>query len=462
MNNLTKKIINKYSKKFNKKRTNKVFKNVNTKNNFNNLVIKSDYIQKNNKYFSNIIDVKTNVTDQKHSGRCWIFAFLNVMRIDMIKKYNLKSFRFSENYLAFYDKLEKANYYLNYIINNIDKNINDNKLMYILNNPINDGGTWNIFVNLVNKYGLIPHNIMNDHYHSQNTKELNKFINSFLRKSAITIRNYNHNYVSKNKNKILKDILYECYKILVIFYGEPPSKFDWNYYTIDNKQDKIYKQNKKYNIITNLNPINFYKNYVPFNVDDKICLIHYPCKSKKYYNLYNVELQTNVLGMKNQNYINIPIDTITECVKKSIDDNNAVWCGVDWQKYNIKEKRILDKNAYNYDDVFGYNNIIDKCNGLNYKDSFPSHAIVIRGYNKNRKGYIDKFLIENSHGKNIHEIEADYIMDRDWFNNYLYQVVIDKKYANKKILNVLNKKPITLPYTDPFGNLAYNYYNIYI
>ena len=149
MNNLTRKNISKFSKKFNKKRTNKVFKNVNTKNHFNNLVIKSDYLQKNNKYFSNTIDINTSITDQKKSGRCWIFAFLNIIRLEMIKKYNLPDFRFSENYLAFYDKLEKANFFLSYIINNYNKKLDDIILINILKIPITDGGTWNLFVNLV-------------------------------------------------------------------------------------------------------------------------------------------------------------------------------------------------------------------------------------------------------------------------------------------------------------------------
>tara|TARA_Y100000389_G_C17463766_1_gene523783 strand:- start:809 stop:2179 length:1371 start_codon:yes stop_codon:yes gene_type:complete len=455
MNNLTKKNIIKFSKKFNKKRTNKVFKNVNTKNHFNNLVIKSDYLQKNNKYFSNMIDINTSITDQKNSGRCWIFAFLNIIRLEMIKKYNLPDFRFSENYLAFYDKLEKANFFLSYIINNYKKKLDDIKLINILKIPICDGGTWNIFVNLVNKYGLIPNNVMQEQYHSGNTIELNKFLNTFLRKTAITIRNYDINYLRENKDKILENFLYECYKILVIFYGEPPKKFDWNYITINNKNKNLnYKENKKNNIVRDLDAITFYKKYVPYNVNNKICLINYPCPDKKFYNLYNTEQNTNVLNMRLQNYINVPIDIMLKSVIKSIDNNEGVWTGLYWNKYNIKERNILDKNAFNYKDVFGYDNDIEKCNGLKYRDSFVSHAVVIRGYNKDNNGKIDKFLVENSHGKNNHEKNNNYIMNIDWFNDLVYEVVVDKKYVSKKILNVLKKKPILLPYNDPFGNLA--------
>ena len=450
MNNLTRKNINKFSKKFNKKRTNKVLKNVNTKNHFSNLVIKSDYLQKNNKYFSNTIDINTSITDQKKSGRCWIFAFLNIIRLEMIKKYNLTDFRFSENYLAFYDKLEKANFFLSYIINNYNKKLDDIKLIHILKTPISDGGTWNMFVNLVNKYGLLPYNVMQDQYHSGNTIELNKFLNTFLRKTAITIRNYDINYLRENKDKILENFLYECYKILVIFYGEPPKKFDWNYITINNKNKNLnYRENKKNNIVRDLDAITFYKKYVPYNVNNKICLINYPCPDKKFYNLYNTEQNTNVLNMKLQNYINVPIDIMLKSVIKSIDNNEGVWTGLYWNKYNIKDKSILDRNAFNYKDIFGYDNIIEKCNGLKYRDSFISHAVVIRGYNKDNNDKIDKFLVENSHSKN-----NNYIMSIDWFNDLVYEVVVDKKYVSKKILNVLKKKPILLPYNDPFGNLA--------
>ena len=145
MNKITHKNLKEFSKKFNKKRTNKVFKNVNTKGSFKNLIIKADHLQNKKYNFSNEINIKTDITDQKNSGRCWMFAFLNIIRLEMIKKYNLENFEFSENYLLFYDKLEKANFFFNYIIGSLSKNINDNELIFMLSNVTSDGNKWNMF-----------------------------------------------------------------------------------------------------------------------------------------------------------------------------------------------------------------------------------------------------------------------------------------------------------------------------
>ena len=223
---ITYKKLKQFSKKFNKTRTNKVLKNVNSNNNFKSLITKADYNQNKRTSFKNIINIKTKITDQKNSGRCWIFAFLNVVRIPMIKKYDLSpDFEFSQNYLFFYDKLEKANYFLNYIYFTKNQNIhnmknykiNDLKVINMLDNLTNDGGSWIMFCQLIKKYGIIPKSNMDDDYHSTNSKELNIFFNNFLRKAAKTVRE------SKlTKDKIISSLLEDCYKILVIFLGEPP------------------------------------------------------------------------------------------------------------------------------------------------------------------------------------------------------------------------------------------------
>ena len=193
VNNITHKNIINYSKKFNRKKSNKIFKNVNTKGKFENLVLKSDYIQNKKQHFKNFISINTKITDQKSSGRCWIFAFLNVIRLPMIEKYNLENFEFSQSYLFFYDKLEKANTFFNYI-NSLKKlKLDDIKLYYILNKKTNDGGTWSMFVNLVEKYGLIPKNNMDDHFHSKKSVELNTFYNNYLLTCAKKIRDSKEN-----------------------------------------------------------------------------------------------------------------------------------------------------------------------------------------------------------------------------------------------------------------------------
>ena len=464
-NTITYKNLKNFSYKFNKKKTNKVLKNVNTKSHFKNLILKSDYQQNKKQVFKKVINVEASITDQQNSGRCWLFAFLNIIRFKMIQKYNLlPSFEFSQNYLFFYDKLEKANYYLNFIFENysvdletLKYNTETVKSLHMLQNLTNDGGQWNVFVNLIEKYGIIPKTNMDDDFHSANSKELEMFYDDFLRKCGHKIKTLSRNELAKNKEKIMDEMLSECYKILVLFLGEPPSKITWEYYEKNKKNaNDANDANEKSKAlqaksIANITPLEFYKKYVPYNARDKICLINYPCKQVPFYKLYNVEMTFNIVGASEQNFINVPINIMSDAVKKSIDNEEAVWVGVDFDKYISLKDGFLDKEGFDYDDVFGFNNYMKKCDALNYRQSSPTHAVIIKGYNFDNSK-TNGFLVENSWGEK-NGFKGNYYMANSWFEDYTYQVVVDKKYVSKQILNVLKQKPIILPYFSPFGSL---------
>ena len=185
--NITYKNIHDFRKSFKKKRSNKVFKNINTKVEFKKLIIDSDVVQRDTKEFTNKIDIKSDITNQEKSGRCWIFAILNIIRLDMIREYNLPNFEFSENFIYFYDRLEKANFFLNYIADHYNTNIHDIKLIHILESKTSDGNQWIMFRNLITKYGIIPKSAMADMFHSKNTNELNNFFNNYLIKTSVKI-----------------------------------------------------------------------------------------------------------------------------------------------------------------------------------------------------------------------------------------------------------------------------------
>jgi bleomycin hydrolase len=457
VNNITYKNLKKFSYNFNKKKTNKVLKNVNTKSHFLNLILKSDYQQNKKQVFKKVINVEANITNQQNSGRCWLFAFLNIIRFKMIKKYNLlPSFEFSQNYLFFYDKLEKANYYLNFILENysvdletLKYNTETVKSIEMLKNLTDDGGHWNVFVNLIEKYGIIPKSNMDEDFHSANSKELQAFYDDFLRKCGHKIKTTSKNELAKNKHKILDEMLSECYKILVLFLGEPPSTITWEYYEKNEKNST--NKSLKAKSIANISPLEFYKKYVPYNAKDKICLINYPCKHTPFYKLYNVEMAFNVLGASEQNFINVPIDIMIDAVKKSINNEEAVWIGVDFDKYISLKDGFLDKEGFDYDDVFGFTNYMKKCDALNYMQSGPKHAVIIKGYNfENSK--TNGFLVENSWGEKS-GFQGNYYMANSWFEDYTYQVVVDKKCVSHKILNVLKQKPIVLPYWTPLSGV---------
>ena len=465
VNNITYKNLKNYSYNFNKKNTNKVLKNVNTKSHFKNLVLKSDYQQNKKQVFKKVIDVEATITNQENSGRCWLFAFLNIIRFKMIKKYNLlPSFEFSQVYLFFYDKLEKANYYLNFIIENISvdlETLNYNtdtlKSIHMLQTLTDDGGHWNVFVNLIEKYGIIPKSNMDENFHSSNSKELRLFYNDFLRKCAHKIKTTPKNELSKNKQKMLDEMLSKCYKILVLFLGEPPTIITWEYYEKNSKNSKNSNSQSLTaksiaKSIANITPLEFYKKYVPYNAKDKISLINYPCKQIPFYKQYNVEMAFNIVGTNEQNLINVPIEIMKEAVKKSITNEEAVWVGIDVDKHISIEDGFLDKDAFDYENVFDFTNTMNKCDALNYRQSGPNHSLIIKGYNfENSK--TNGFLVENSWGEKS-GFEGNFYMADSWFEDYTYQIVVDKKCISQKILNVLKQKPIVLPYWTPFGSVT--------
>lgn len=441
MKNITHKNLKKFSKVFNKKKTNRIIKNINPNIDFIKIIQKNDYKQKNPNFFNKFINVNTKPTDQKDSGRCWIFAFLNVIRISMIKKYNLDNFEFSQNYLAFYDRLEKSNYLLEYFLNNnIKKNdvCYKNRIKHILSYPTSDGGTWIMFKTLIEKYGLIPKNIMNDSYNSENTNNLNMILNSYLRKC---IKKIILNEI-KNKKKFKNEILSNIYKILVYFLGEPPNEFNWQYYSNKNKK-KVYK------IVKNLDPVTFYKKYVPYDINDKVCLINYPCKEIQFYNTFQIELTKFAVGEKEDYYINVPMKDMENSIKKSISRGEAIWIGCDFDKSNDKSKGIMDTKQFNYKEILDIDLNMDKCNSLRFNYSSPTHAVILTGYNDSgkNKGY----KIENSWGENDGK-EGKYFMSQEWFDNYVYLAVVDKKFA-KNILKKINKKPKRLSYLEPFAEV---------
>jgi bleomycin hydrolase len=432
MNNINLEIINEFSKKFNENNTNLLAKNSISSNPLKNVLMNQDILQKRRKIFTKKIDIESKVADQENSGRCWLFAFLNVIRLKMIKKYKLPAeFEFSQNYLFFWDKFEKANFFLHNMIQLKKEPIDSRIISYLLYSPISDGGQYNMIISLVNKYGIIPKVCMAETYHSSNSSELDEVISNKLRDYAEKIRN--------SSNFDIKHALEEVYRLLVIFLGEPPKDITWEFYN-----------NKKYKKIT-ATPLQFYKKYVPFRVDDMITLINAPMKNKPFYNIYDIKYFGNVVDGKKTNYINCPIEDIIKATKKSIDGGDALFFGSDVNMNFNTKIGFMNNDLYNFDKFFQFNIDMDKGKRLEYGISKINHAMMIRGYNEENKK-INRWLVENSWG-NSGEFEGDIVMNHNWFVENVFEIVIHKKYIPKNILEVLKKKPILLEPWDCFGEL---------
>lgn len=437
---ITNNILNDFSNEFNKDDKNELLKNAVSNNKLKTLVVNRDKIQNRNHVFSKKIDIKTSSSDQKDSGRCWIFALLNLMRFSMIKKYKLdENFEFSSNYLFFYDKLEKSNIFLHNIIKTSECPDNSRIFDLFMHEPVSDGGQWNMLANLVNKYGVIPKSNMNETYASTHSDELNGILNDKLRSFAYEIRSQ-HNNTKDHIHKYMEEV----YRILIIFLGEPPKQITWEYYT--GKEDK-----KKYKVIKNITPLNFYKKHVPYNINNKVCLINFPSKNRPFYRKYDIKYNGNVLQGRNTNYINVPIETIIKACEKSINSKMPIWFGCDINKYSDNRSGILDTELMNYELIFNESLKMNKGDKLNYHINELNHAMIIKGYNK-LNGDIDRWLIENSWGK-YNETKGEMEMTTSWFENYVIEVVVDKKFLKSKVRKTIKSKPIILDPWDILGNL---------
>ncbi|MCS5625019.1 MAG: aminopeptidase, partial [Candidatus Marinimicrobia bacterium] len=270
--------------------------------------------------FSDIVTGQMKVTNQKSSGRCWGFAGLNLFRIYLGRKYNLKKFEFSQNYFIFCDKLEKSNYFLENIINTADKPLDGRLVMHLLTDPIQDGGQWHMFVNLIEKYGVLPQTEMPESFQSSQSMRMNRMITRKLRGFAKDLRAAYEKGADTEKLRVMKeDMLRTIYQMLTICLGSPPEKFEW----------QIRDKDKKFHRFEKLNPKQFYKEHVGLDLNDYVCLINCPMSDKAYNEIYTVDYLGNVVEGAIIRYLNLPSKRLKEVAAASIKDDQPVWFGCD-------------------------------------------------------------------------------------------------------------------------------------
>jgi bleomycin hydrolase len=386
-------------------------------------------------YFSHKVKTK-GITNQESSGRCWLFASFNVMRPKVIEKYNLSNFEFSYNYSFFWDQFEKANLYLEAIIASTDKENSDKTVEWLLKHPINDGGIWNGFVNVAEKYGLVPAEIMPETHNSNNTRWVSTLIGRKLREAALTIREMAANKKKTNEIRDYKvQILGEIYRILAINFGEPPSSFEWRYEDADGK----ISETKEYT------PKSFYQEFIEVNLSDYIMLMNDP--SREYYKLYEIEHDRNVYEGTNWRYINLPNEEIKKFAIASIKDNEALYFSCDVGKQLNSDKGLLDINNYDYESLFGVKFTMDKKQRIQSFESGSSHGMTLVAVDLDNEEKPTKWLLENSWG--MKGFKGHLVMTDQWFDEYMFRVVVNKKYIPDNILKILEQKAIMLPPWDP-------------
>ena len=430
--------IKKYKNKFLKNNKNTALRNALIKNDLNTVALNWENFIQINHHFSDLIKKELPVTNQKASGRCWGFAGLNLMRLNVVDKLNLSNFEFSQNYFMFWDKFEKANYFLENIIKTIDHSYDSRLIMHLVKAPVQDGGQWDMFVNLIEKYGAVPKDVMPETNHSSKSMAMNYILTHKLREFASILRKK----PAKNSTALKKEMMETIYNLLSMFLGQSPDLVNWSTRNTENK----------YISISNVTPKNFYKKYADINITNKVCLIHAPMSNKKFNTVYTVEYLGNVIEGQIIKYLNVNIKDLKKSAIQSIKNNEAVWFGCDVGKRFSRDMGVLDMGIFDYENVFQTSFKMNKKTRLEYGDSEMTHAMLLTGVDIKKRNSI-KWKIENSWGPKSGN--KGYMMMTDkWFDEYTYEVVIDKKYLNKKLLRYLDSKPISLAPWDPMGALA--------
>ena len=399
---------------------------------------KQERIPSNQFMFSN--EIKTlPVANQKASGRCWIFAGLNVLREVVANKYNLDAFEFSQNYTAFYDKFEKINYFIESIDDFLDADQDDRTLQHILRTGIQDGGQWDMFVSLIDKYGVVPKAYMEETVSSSKTRPMNQIINLKLRQYAASARKLHQ--TGKSLETLKTQTLDELYTFLVTCFGEPPKTFDFSY--VD--------KSKAYHEMKHLTPQSFYKEAVDVNLDDYVSVINAPTKDKPFMNSYTVSYLGNVIGGKEIKYLNVEMADLKALVLKQLEAKEVVWFGSDVGRYGDRKAGVWDSEFYD-DALLGMSMAMSKEDQLDYAQSLMTHAMVITGVHIDN-GEALRFKIENSWGDTTGN-KGYYLASKEWFDQFVYQAVIHKKYLSKEQLAAFEGEPNVLKPWDPMGALA--------
>ena len=385
-------------------------------------------------HFSHRVRTK-GITDQQQSGRCWLFTGLNVLRAKMIDELDLPSLVFSHNYLFFYDQLEKCNLFLQGVIDTKHLPMEDRQVEWLFKNPLSDGGQFTGVSNLVMKYGVVPSEVMPENYQTNNTTQVSNLLKLKLREFGLILRNQK----DRRAPVALKtEMLKEIYSMLVRAYGVPPTEFEWTRH--DKEGNPV--ETKRYT------PQSFYAEYFG-DIDlekDFVMVMNDP--SREYYKVYEIEYDRHVYDGDNWLYLNLPIDEVKALAIASIKDNTAMYFSCDVGKFLLSKKGTLDIQNFDYESLMGVEFPMNKEERVRTFASGSSHAMTLIAVDLDEEGNAKKWMVENSWGPSS-GWKGNLIMTDEWFEEYMFRVVVDKKYIPAETLKLLEQKPIMLPSWDP-------------
>lgn len=377
------------------------------------------------------------ITDQKSTGRCWLFTGLNVIRQKVRENLNLESFEFSENFSFFYDQLEKANLCLEGIIETRDKPNDDRYVEWLFSNALGDGGVWNMMVDIIEKYGAVPKEVMPDTKHGASTGGMRKMVRRKIREAAVRLRQMHEQGKKESAlRKAKEEMLSEVYRLLAIHLGEPPETFQWRY---KDKDDKL----SPYKTYT---PRSFFREVVSVNLHDYVMLMNDPTRA--YNQLYEIDRDRNLQEGRNWTYVNLPNEELKDFAKKSLLAGEAMYFSCDVGKYLDRDAGYLDTKRYDYESLYGIEFTMNKAERIMAKESGSSHGMALVGVDTLSDGTTTKWLLENSWGDSA-GYKGYLIMTDAWFDEYGFRLVVHKKFLTPEVIEITRQTPVLLPPWDP-------------
>ena len=412
----------------------KAARNALTTTPINTLVMNGENLAMIDTHFSHRVRTK-GITNQYQSGRCWLFTGLNVLRAKMIDDLELPGLVFSHNYLFFYDQLEKCNLFLQGVIDTRNLPMEDRQVEWLFKNPLNDGGQFTGVSNLIMKYGVVPTEAMPENYQSNNTDKMSELLKLKLREFGLKLREQK----DRRSTVALKtEMLTEIYTILARCLGVPPTEFDWT------RKDKDGKpvETKHYT------PKAFYKEFFG-DIDlenDFVMVMNDP--TREYYKVYEIEYDRHVYDGDNWVYLNLPIEEVKTLAIASLKDNTAMYFSCDVGKFLDSKRGMLDVNNYDYESLMGVEFPMNKEQRVRTFASGSSHAMTLIAVDLDEQGNAKKWMVENSWGPTS-GWQGNLIMTDEWFEEYMFRVVVNKKYFPEATLKLLEQKAVMLPSWDP-------------
>ena len=437
---ITKKQIDKMRKEFESDSSARVAQNAVTSNNLSSVTLRRDLVQEIDFTFSTKLD-EWKATNQKSSGRCWLFATLNLFRPGTMKKMNVKEFEFSQAHIHFWDKFERSNHFLEAIIETSGRPVDDRTIHFLLSDPIGDGGQWNMAMNLIRKHGLVPKSAYPESNSSSSTRWMNSILKDILRSSASEIRGILDSGGSEKEARLHKESRMEdIWRVLCIHLGTPPESFDWQW------RDK----DKEFHRRGEMTPQEFADEFVDVDWEEYVCIVNDP--RNEYYQTYTVDYLQNVAGGPPVVYLNVPSDEMKSITQEILEDGMPVWMGCDVGKQMDRKRGLWDANLFETNELYGVDYGMSKADRLRYGQTMMTHAMLFTGVDV-YDGKPRRWRVENSWGDDSGQ-KGFYTMNDNWYDEHMFEIASPKKYLTERMVKGLETVPIVLEAWDPMGSLA--------